>query len=88
MSRHIGPWAATALFAIVFFWVLHQAVQNDAHVERMATINAEMRELDARIDRAAADLCRSEMGPGSQVLWTREGDLVCRPSVLNAGGAQ
>jgi len=88
MSRHIGPWAAAALFAVVFFWVLHQVGETDAHVERMQTINTQMRELDARIDRAAADLCRSEIGPGAQVLWTREGDLVCRPAVLTAGSAQ
>lgn len=88
MSRHIGPWAAAALFAVVFFWVLHQVGQNDAHVERMQAMNAEMRELDARMQRAAADLCRSEIGPGAQVLWTMEGDLVCRPAVLTAGGAQ
>jgi type II secretory pathway component PulM len=81
-------WLAAALFAIVFFWVIEQVTKNDAHTERMQAINAEMRELDKRMDRAASDLCRSELGPGAQVLWTREGDLVCRPGVLTAGGVK
>jgi type II secretory pathway component PulM len=81
-------WLAAALAGIVFFWVLHQVGETDAHTERMQSINAEMRELDARMDRAASDLCRSELGPGAQVLWTREGDLVCRPAVMTAGGVQ
>ena len=44
-----------------------------------------------RLQRAAAQLCQAEAGPGAQVLWTADGDLVCRPAVLTAqmdGGAR
>jgi hypothetical protein len=27
-------------------------------------------------------LCESELGSGSQVFWTHEGDLVCRPGAI------
>ncbi|MBS3998221.1 MAG: hypothetical protein KGZ67_12990 [Hydrogenophaga sp.] len=56
--------------------------------KRMRQINAEIREAEASMDRAAAALCRAELGPGAQALWTHQGDLVCRPAVLTAGGAQ
>jgi hypothetical protein len=67
------------LFAVVFFWIIDQISDQEEHDARMQRINAEMRAMDARMDKAAADLCRSELGPGAQVLWTREGELVCRP---------
>jgi type II secretory pathway component PulM len=76
--RYVGPTIAAVLFAVVFFWIIDQMTKQDEHDARMQRINAEMRAMDARMDKAAADLCRSELGQGAQVLWTREGDLVCR----------
>lgn len=79
------------LFAAVFFAVIHEAEKADHIGQRAAALNAEMDATDARMQRAAAALCRAELGPGAQVLWTIEGDLVCRPAVLTAqtaGGAQ
>lgn len=29
-------------------------------------------------------LCESELGPGTEVLWTHDGDLVCRPAATQA----
>ena len=77
--RYVGPTITAVLFAIVFFWITSQLDQQDEHDARMQDINAAMRAMDARMDKAAAELCRSELGPNAQVLWTREGELVCRP---------
>lgn len=33
---------------------------------------------EKRRDRAASDLCRSELGPEALFFWTPEGHLVCR----------
>jgi type II secretory pathway component PulM len=78
--RYVGPTLSAVLFAVVFFWIIDQISAQDEHDARMQRINAGMRAMDARMDKAARELCRSELGPGAQVLWTREGDLVCRPS--------
>lgn len=48
-----------------------------------------MADLEARRDALALQICQAELGPGTQVIWTVDGDLVCRPAVLTAqGGAQ
>jgi hypothetical protein len=78
-TRFIGPTLSAILFAVVFFWIIDQMTQQDEHDARMQRINAEMREVEKRMDKAALDLCRSEIGQNAQVLWTREGELVCRP---------
>jgi type II secretory pathway component PulM len=80
-TRFIGQTIAAVLFAVVFFWIIDQMTQQDEHTARMQRINAEMRAMDARMDKAAREICRSELGQGAQVLWTREGELVCRPGV-------
>ena len=77
--RYVGPTIAAVMFAVVFFWIIDQLEQQDEHTARMQRINAEMREVEKRMDKAALDLCLSELGQGAQVLWTREGELVCRP---------
>lgn len=38
-----------------------------------------MESLDRQIQRTAEAVCLAEAGPGAQVLWTHQGDLVCRP---------
>ena len=78
--RYVGPTITAVLFAVVFFWITSQLDQQDEHTARMQRINADMREVEKRMDKAAHDLCRSELGPNAQVLWTRDGELVCRPS--------
>lgn len=82
-------WLAGALAVAALFAVLQLAGRADAQAEDMASRAAAMRAQlannDARLQRAAAALCRAELGLGAQALWTREGDLVCRPAVVVAG---
>lgn len=40
--------------------------------------------IEARIDRAAIDLCAEEAGPRALARWTPDGELVCTP-VAEAG---
>lgn len=84
--------SATAVLAVTaFFGVIHLAERDTSTASRMAAINAELDAADARLQRAATQLCQAEAGPGAQVLWTHDGDLVCRPAVLTAqvdGGAR
>lgn len=77
-------WLGALVFTAVLFAVLHHTEQADDLATRAATVNAELAATDARLDRAAAALCTAELGPGAEVLWTHEGDLVCRPAVLTA----
>jgi hypothetical protein len=78
-------WVTGLLTVAAFFGVLNLAERNDnSHAEQMARINAELDATDARMERAAALLCQAEAGPGAQVLWTQDGDLVCRPAVMTA----
>lgn len=79
----INTLAAIAATA-VFFMVLHLADRDAGDASRMARINAELDAADARLQRAATQLCQAEAGPGAEALWTQDGDLVCRPAVLTA----
>jgi hypothetical protein len=69
----LGAFAAIGV-AVAFFALVHFAGRGD-------DLSAEQ-----RLSRSAHELCTSELGPGAQVLWTLEGDLVCRPATLTAGG--
>ena len=40
----------------------------------------------ARRDKAALALCVQERGPGAVVLWTQDGDLVCRARPVRVAG--
>jgi len=94
MNRaHTPPntWLLALLTVAAFFVLIHLANRDAGHASRMATINAELDAADARLQRAATLLCQAEAGPGAQVLWTHDGDLVCRPALLTAqteGGAE
>lgn len=81
-------WLSALIFTVVFFAVLYQAADGDEITERAAAMHIEMQAMDARIAKAAQALCTAEIGPGAQVLWTREGDLVCRPATLTAGASK
>lgn len=39
-------------------------------------------------DRIAKRVCAAAAGPGAQVLWTTDGDLVCRPARLVSLGGE
>lgn len=81
----VGAVAGTLLFTVAFFGFVEMAENEPAEqASRMSQINAEIDAAEDSMQRAAAALCRAELGPGAQVLWTREGDLVCRPAVMTA----
>ena len=87
----IGSYLLAPVVAALFFGVIHLAERDTEHANRVAAMNAELDATEARQQRAAAQLCQAEAGQGAQVLWTQDGDLVCRPAVLTAqaeGGAQ
>lgn len=79
-----GTWLLAVLVAAAFFMVAHLAERDSAHASRMQQANAELDAADARMQRAAALLCQAEAGPGAEVLWTQDGDLVCRPALITA----
>ena len=86
-----GTWLLAVLVAAAFFTVAHLAERDSAHASRMQQINTELDANEARLQRAAAQLCQAEAGPGAEVLWTQDGDLVCRPALMTAqaaGGGQ
>ena len=87
----LTTWATTLLAVACFFTIIHLANRDADHASRMTAINAELDATEARQQRAATQLCQAGAGPGAQVLWTQDGDLVCRPAVLTAqaeGGAR
>lgn len=69
-------WAIAALVCVLMGLTWHldepagDLVRSDA--ERAA-------KAEARLQKAAQDLCLQEAGPGAAAIWTSEGDLVCRP---------
>lgn len=87
----LGNYLLAPVVVALFFGVIHLAERDADFASRMASINDELVAADARLQRAAAALCQAEAGPGAEVLWTQDGDLVCRPAVLTAqvdGGAR
>jgi hypothetical protein len=73
------------VFVALFFGVAYLADRDLQDARKLDAINAQAQAAENRLQRAARALCASELGPGAQALWTREGDLVCRPAVITAG---
>lgn len=80
------PLAFVALLAL-------GAILDDPRAAQASADDAAQAQLDAR-QQAADDahwlrLCRAELGPGTQLLRTPDGDVVCRPAtnVATKGGA-
>lgn len=84
--HHTTPstWLLAMLVVTLFFGVVYLAERDADYASRMTAINAELDAADERLQRAAQALCQAETGPGAQVLWTHDGDLVCRPALLTA----
>lgn len=69
-------WLSAAALVAALFALIHLVERPDGqHIEPA----------EDRLHRAAHALCTEELGPGAQVPWTLEGDLVCRPATLTAG---
>ena len=85
-------WLATiaACMAFLFLCAALDPVHEEAQdVADDITLAQQRAELEARRDALALQICQAELGPGTRVLWTVDGDMVCRPAVLTAqGGAQ
>lgn len=85
-------WLATIAACMAFLLLcaaldpVHEEAQDVADDVALAQQRAD---LEAGRDALALQICQAELGPGTRVLWTVDGDLVCRPAVLTAqGGAQ
>lgn len=78
----LAPLAFVALMALGAILDLpvntEQAMADDA-VTALADA-----ERTTKRDAFARRVCTAELGPGTQVLWTVEGDLVCRPAPIVA----
>ena len=85
---HIINFINGALVVALFFVVIHLADQDMQNAAKLDAVDAQMLAAENRIQRAAQALCVAELGPGTVALWTREGDLVCRPAELVAGVAK
>ncbi|PZO17658.1 MAG: hypothetical protein DCF26_09525 [Burkholderiales bacterium] len=85
-------WLATIAACMAFLLLcaaLDPVPQEAQDVADDITLAQQRASLEARRDALALRLCQAELGPGTRVLWTVNGDLVCRPAVLTAqGGAQ
>lgn len=83
-SRTATNWALGALFCTVFL----AAQLLDQHDEEQAVADA-AHDVEALAEMPAAQaLCEAELGPGTRVLWTTDGDLVCRPAQVVADGGR
>lgn len=82
-KRTITNWGLGILACAVFL----SAQLLDQRDEEQATADA-ARDVEALAEMPAAQaLCEAELGPGTRVLWTTDGDLVCRPAQVFAEGA-
>lgn len=79
-GSHLGNWclAAAACALILAAQLLDEPDPSQALADDAAHA-AQLESLDRRIQRTAEAVCLTEAGPGAQVLWTHQGDLVCRP---------
>lgn len=87
ISRTVTNWALGALACALLLAAQmldqpdeQQAMADDAQMA-LAAANTER-----EAARAAKRVCEAAAGPGAKVLWTTEGDLVCRPARLVAEG--
>ena len=85
---HAKTWVLGLMTVAAFFVVIHLAERDADELQTVAAIAADLKEAENRMQRAAQALCLAELGPGTVALWTREGDLVCRPAEMTAGVAK
>ena len=85
---HAKTWVLGLMTVAAFFVVIHLAERDADELQTVATIAADLKAAESRMQRAAQALCVAELGPGTVALWTREGDLVCRPAEVVVGVAK
>ncbi|MDP3625039.1 MAG: hypothetical protein Q8S12_00465 [Hydrogenophaga sp.] len=83
---------AMGLLACVALFAVHALVDDQANeAQNMAdelAVAQQLAAVQAGIDALAQQICNTELGPGTRVLWTVDGDLVCRPATLTAEGGK
>ena len=82
---HAKTWLLGLMTVAAFFVVIHLAERDMHDAAKLDAIDAQMLAAESRMQRAAQALCVAELGPGTVALWTRDGDLVCRPAEVVAG---
>ncbi len=81
----------TMALALAFALAASFNLDADDHRSEWAA-SSELQELQAsqtqtvRREKAAIALCVQERGPGAVVLWTADGDLVCRARAVRVAG--
>lgn len=88
-SRTVTNWALGALFCALLLaaQMLDQHDEEQAMADAAISAQQQAGAADAQA-RAAKALCEAELGPGTRVLWTTDGDLVCRPVQVVADGGR
>lgn len=81
-----GLLACAAMFAIYGLVDDHPSEAQD--VADDVTLAQQRAVIEAGINELALQICTAELGPGTRVLWTVDGDLVCRPATLTADGSK
>lgn len=85
--RTTANWALGALACVLLLaaQLLDQHDEAQAMADTAISAQQQAGASDAQA-RAAKALCEAELGPGTRVLWTTDGDLVCRPAQVVADG--
>lgn len=80
-------WIMSGAAAAIFFAAISTGGNDDAQdAADDASDAVTAAQLRAAIDIEAQRLCAAEVGHGATVLWTHQGDLVCRPATQVAKG--
>lgn len=89
-ARH--NWLAGVLASALFLILCARLDAHPHEAQDVADATTEavtQSDIEAKRDALALQICTTELGPGTQAIWTVDGDLVCRPAVLTAqGGAR
>lgn len=83
-------WPAGVVACAVLFALL--ALVDDQPTEAQAvaedvTVAHKRARIQSDMDALAQRICNAELGPGTRVVWTVDGDLVCRPGTHTAEGS-
>ena len=80
-----GLLACAALFAL--YALVDDQPTEAQDVADNVTLAQQRAVIEAGINELALQICNAELGPGTRVLWTVDGDLVCRPATHTAEGS-
>lgn len=84
-------WPTGLLACAVFFALLALVDDQPTEAQDVAddvTLAQRRAGIEADINALAQQICNAELGPGTRVVWTVDGDLVCRPATQTAQGGK